>query len=408
MEISSMVILVVSFAALALATDALGRRLHLPQALLLVLAGAAAGPGLGILAGTEPGLDAMGFHDLVFFLFLPLLVFDAAFRISIAALVRDLGLILVLAVAGVLLTAMICALIIYLAIGGGTDFPWIAALLAGAVLAATDPVAVIAQLDALRAPQRLRMLLEGESLFNDASTIVLFGVLLGIATRRHADPGLGGAILGFLVEFAGALGFGAIAGLVGARALRALPQGVAHALLALLLAYGTYLIAEIALGVSGIVATLVAGLLLARAVQREDSSLVGRELGFTLRTLAYGANGCLFLLVGLLLELRMFADHWRGMLLAALAVLLARVLVVYACLGFRNRCWRADPVPRQYRGVLIWGGLRGAVTLALALALPGALDYGPRVQAMAFGVVLFTLFVQAPTVPWLIRGSGLR
>lgn len=137
---------------------------------------------------------------------------------------------------------------------------------------------------------------------------------------------------------------------------------MSHALVALILTYGTFLVSESLLEVSGIMATLIAGLLLARSVQRKDGPQIGGEVGFTFDVLAYAANGSVFLLVGMTITSEMFTERWLAMLIAI-----------------------------------------GAVTLVLALALPTNLDYWWTIQSMAFGVVLFTLFVQAPTVPWLIR-----
>jgi CPA1 family monovalent cation:H+ antiporter len=405
-SVEFIVAFVVVLFSLCLITDPLGRLLRVPHTVLLVVTGAAGAHIVTRGLGYDLGLRATSFHDLVFYVFLPMLVFESAYHIPIRALTKNLGVILFLAVVGMLLTAVVSAALIYWAIGHGSGFPWIAALLTGALLASTDPVAVVAQLKDMGAPARLSMLLEGESLFNDATAIVLFGMFLTLATMPAVEASVTGAATEFVIVFFGGLGFGIVIGLVGAGAIRVLRGGASHALVTLTLAYGSYLIADVLLNVSGIMATLAAGLVLARAVQREDARITGTEVGFTLRVLAYAANGSVFLLVGMTLTAPMFTERWLAMLIAVGAVLLARMVVIFGGLPLINLAVR-DPVPLRYGAVMSWGGLRGAVTLALALALPTTLEYWWTIQAMAYGVVLFTLFVQAPTVPPLIRRSGL-
>lgn len=404
MSIEFVVAFAVALFLLSVITDPLGRWLRIPHTVLLVAIGAVLTLGSAAV-GWNGDLRDENFHDLVFFVFLPILVFESAYHLSVRDLAGNLAPILFLAVAGVLVTAFVSAALISLGLGGG-GFPWIAALLTGAILAATDPVAVVAQLRELGAPRRLTVLLEGESLFNDASAIVLFGVVVELALAPGVEAQPGAALLRFLLVFFGGVAFGAAVGYAGAAALRVLGGGIAQTMLILSLAYGTYLLAEAALGLSGIMATLAAGLVLAHAVQREDSREVGTEISFTLQVLAYAANGSVFLLVGMTLSFAMFRDLWPAMLIAVGAVLVARVVTVVGGLALLNPLLR-EPVHGAYAGVMVWGGLRGAVTLALALTLPPALDYGWTVQAMAYGVVLFTLFVQAPTMPLLIRRTVL-
>lgn len=417
MAIEHIVTFVVILFALALLTDPLGRLLRLPHTALLVATGAVGAHVLTIGFGLDLGLRAGSFHDLVFYVFLPLLVFDSAYHLPRQALRGNLGMILFLAVAGMLLTALLSAGLIYWGIGHATGFPWLAALVTGALLAATDPVAVTAQLRAARAPERLAVLLEGESLFNDATAIVLFGLFLSLATSpameagavadaAAANAGAAAAAGQFLQVFLGGLLFGTVTGVFGAITLRLLRAEVSHALLLLTVAYGTYLLAERILHVSGIMAVLAAGLLSARATRNNVAAAAGREIGFTLGTLAYAASGCVFLLAGITVTGAMFTERWLAMLIAIGAVLVARWMVIFGGIGLSN-LGAAVPVPLTHQSILAWGGLRGAVTLALALALPTTLDAWWTIQAMAYGVVLFTLFVQAPTMPMLIRASGV-
>lgn len=408
MSIQFLVAFAVALFALSVITEPLARLLRMPQALLLVIVGALGAFLFTSVLGVDTGLRAASFHDLVFYVFLPVLIFTTAYHLPIRQLTANLGIIVFLAIVGMLVTTVICAVLIFWGIGHPAGFPWIAALLTGALLAATDPVSVVQQLKQMGAPDRLGMLLEGESLFNDATAVVLFGILLGVATSGtqtfdYADAAAyGEAVLRFMFVFLGGSAVGLVGGLLGSATLRLLRPGVSHALVALILTYGTFLVSESLLEVSGIMATLIAGLLLARSVQRKGGPQIGGEVGFTFDLLAYAANGSVFLLVGMTITSEMFTERWLAMLIAIGAVLLARFLMVFGTFSVRNLVSRT-PVPPGQQLVLAWGGLRGAVTLALALALPTTLDYWWTIQSMAFGVVLFTLFVQAPTMPWVIR-----
>jgi CPA1 family monovalent cation:H+ antiporter len=333
------------------------------------------------------------------------LIFEAASKLPVKKLLRDLAPILFLAILGMLLTTGIAAALLFVGIGHPSGFPWIAALLAGALLSATDPVAVVAQLKTLGAPERLSVLLEGESLFNDATAIVLFTILLSIATLS-GEVGLGSGIVSFAITFFGGalvgLGVGGIAVLL----LRAAGGDIHRAVVSAAAAYGSFLLAEAGLHVSGVMASLAAGLTLACAIQPSGENAVDGQLGYFWGVLAYIANGCVFLLMGLTITIEMFEERWLAMLIAIVAVLIARAGATMGGLSLMNLLL-PERVPVNYQLALVWGGLRGAVTVALALSLPVDLEYWWTIQSMAFGVVLFTLFVQAPTTPMLLRRAGL-
>jgi len=393
---------------LSLLAEPLSRYLRFPHSSVLIVLGAATVYVVTLGFGVDTGLRAQNFHDLVMFVLLPLLVFEAAFKAPCRALLADFGIIMLLATAGMLLTTVLSAVLLYAGIGHPSGFPWIAALLSGALLAATDPVAVVRQLKTLGAPQRLEVLLEGESLFNDATAIVVFSVLLGMAT---ADAGSGAgwvtlpaAVLEFLVEFCGGALVGVLVGAGAAAAARALRDGIASAAITVTAAYGSFLLAESALHLSGVMGSLGAGLMLSYALTRSDQR--SERIDFLWSAVAYVANGTVFLLMGATITLAMFTERWLAMLIAVAAVVVARTMATFGGLAVVNLLSHR-PVPLAQQTVIVWGGLRGAVTLALALALPTDLEYWWTIQSMAFGVVLFTLFVQAPTMPWLLRRLGL-
>lgn len=388
---------------LSLIGEPIARLLRVPHSVVLVLTGAIVAYVVTSVVGVDTGLRAGNFQELIFFVFLPVLIFEAATKIPLRRLRENLGAILFLAIVGMLLTTVITASMLYWGIGHAVGFPWIAALLAGALLAATDPVAVVAQLKTLGAPERLEVLLEGESLFNDATAIVAFGIFLTLALMPEADVTLSGATVDFFVTFIGGAVVGLGFGFAGVLALRAMGNHIGVASVTLTAAYGSFLLAESVLHVSGVMGSLVAGLLLARSLESRSNR---QSVDFLWSELAYLANGCVFLLMGVTITLDMFRERWLAMLIAIAGVLIARSISTIGGLALLNP-FLANRVPASYQVAMVWGGLRGAVTLALALSLPTELEYWWTIQSMAFGVVLFTMLIQAPTTPLLLRRTNL-
>lgn len=404
MSITFVVGFAVILFVLALIAEPIARLLRLPHSALLIVLGAVVAHLVTLGLGLDTGLRAGDFHDLIFFVFLPVLIFEAAFKLPQVELRADLGKILLLAIVGMVLTTLVAAVLLYWGIGHASGFPWIAALLAGALLAATDPVAVVAQLKSLGAPKRLAVLLEGESLFNDATAIVLFGIFLSLAAMPEPGLDAAGAVVDFVWTFSGGALVGAAFGFVGLAFLKLTKDPISRATVTLTAAYGSFLIAEGLLHVSGVMGSLSAGLILAREFRRPLDD--HREIDYLWGSIAYLANGAVFLLMGLTITLSMFTERWLAMVIAIAAILIARTVATHGALGIANRLV-SEPVPVKYQTAMVWGGLRGAVTLALALSLPVELDYWWTIQSMAFGVVLFTLLVQAPTTPLLLRRLGV-
>ncbi|MGD2082725.1 MAG: sodium:proton antiporter, partial [Chromatiales bacterium] len=385
----------------------LAERLRLPFPSLLVILGFA-GSEILVAAGVDTGLRADSFHDLIFFIFLPVLIFEAAFHIDARQLLRNLAPILVLAVPGLLLSTLITAALVYYGIAHASGFPWIAALLTGALLSATDPVAVVELFKRLGVPDRLALMVDGESLFNDATAIVLFSLLLHLALSPAAGYNLADAGLRMILVFCG----GALVGLVNALVFQLLSRTVREpvlmGLITLLSAYAAFLMAEAVLHVSGVMAVLVTGLVMGRGIRAGGADTGGALFVHQLWSMnAFIANALVFLLMGATVTLAMFQERWLAMLIGVGGVLVARAITVFGLTPLAGLLPTVEPIPRSHRPAIYWGGLRGAVTLALALSLPVELDYWWTIQSIAFGVVLFTLFVQAPTMPWMLRRTGL-
>ena len=363
---------------LSLLAEPVARWASLPHSAVLVLLGSGVGYTVTLGFGIDTGLRASSFHDLVFFLFLPVLIFEAAFKISTKLLLNDLGIIVFFASIAMLMTTLISAALLFWGIGHPSGFPWIAALLTGALLAATDPVAVVAQMKSLGAPERLGVILEGESLFNDATAIVLFSFLLGLATMPAAQIGAWEVGVEFAMTVIGGLLVGIAFGFTGVLLTRSIKSDISCAVITLIAAYGSFLIAESLLHVSGVLASLVAGLVLARTVRSQAERDVA-QIDYFWSVLAYTANGSVFLLVGVTITIEMFQERWLAMIIAIIAILAARACATYGFAALLNP-FLTERIPTNYRSAMVWGGLRGAVTLALALALPTELEYWWTIQ----------------------------
>lgn len=376
------------------------RRVGLPLTVVLAVVGFLAG-WLGGPLGFESPVEGEEFEQVLVFLFLPILVFAAALGISTRAFLNNLGAILVLAVPALMLSAVFVGLALYFGIG----VPLAAALLFGALISATDPVAVVAIFRQLGVPERLLTLVEGESLLNDGLAIVLFNILLAVALGTGEVTFLGG-VLDFFRVFVGGVVVGLVVGLAVALALPWLDKLAAGAL-SLSAAYGGFVLADYVLGLSGVMATVAAGLVLGGLSSSRASSSV-RELWDQLwDALDYVANALLFLLIGLSIDPALIFENLGAIVLAVLVVCLARAAAVVPLMSALERFAGIPKVGWRNEAVLIWGGLRGGVALALALSLPETLPQRELFVATTGGVVLATLLLNATTISPLVRRLGL-
>ena len=374
----------------------LARWARLPYTVALVVTG---------LLGFQPGFrDIQLTPDLILTVFLPILLFESAYNVSARSLWRDIGPVTLLAVPGVLLGTLVTAALVYFLLG----LDWAVALLFGALIASTDPIAVVALFRTLGAPRRLALLVEGESLFNDGAAITLFAIVLAAITTGQASIAAG--VGRFLVTVVGALIVGALIGTLGSRVLRWVDNTQIQLTTTVIAAYGAYLLAE-RLSVSGAIAVVVAGLLIGN--YGATSGLRVRSvhaLATTWEFLGFVANSLIFLLIGIALDPRQLATYAGPIAVAFLSTLLGRVVAVY---GLMPLVRGKQAIPRPYRPVLVWGGLRGAVSLALVLSIPLTLPTGTPfpnrdlLQLMAFGVVGVSLLLQSLSMPPLLRRLGL-
>ena len=393
---------VLALMGIAILALLISRVIRLELTLACLLCGFLAGFGIGHTE-FDTGVRAHNLREIVFFIILPVLIFEAAWHLKPALLKHWLIPILLLATLGVLISCGVTAGLVYLGIDHGEGMPWIAALLTGAILAATDPIAVIGQLRAQNAPEDLRTLFEGESLFNDATAVVLFTLLLGIAV------GGGGEDNGFLSYFAatffGGLVVGIVCGLLSASIILMLANSSATLLVLVFTAFASFYVAEHLFHVSGIMAVVATALIVRWSLSEVEDTLA-HGAGITWEWLGLFLNTILFVIMGLVITVGMFREQWLAMLIAIAAALIARASAVAVC-GLLTSPLKHN-VGIGWQILLFWGGLRGAIALALVLSLPVELPYWYTIQSMVFGVVLFSLLVQGTTSKALIMRFGTK
>ncbi len=388
---------VLAVSALAVVGLMVQRALRIELTLACLLVGFVAGLGIEFTS-FDTGIRASNLHDLVFFVILPVLIFEAAWELKPALLKKWLLPILLMATLGVLTCTFIAAGLIYAGIGHAEGFPWIAALITGAILAATDPVAVIAQLRAAKVSADLTTIFEGESLFNDATAVVLFSIVIGLATNS-VDAAGDSYFAYFFMVAVGGLVFGTVSGLVVSAVLLLIGSSVASRFILVFSAFASFYVAEHLMHISGILAVMMTAIV-TRVMLREVQASVTEGIAGTWEWLGTYFNSVLFAIMGLVVTLAMFRDQWLAMLIAIGAAVVARVVGVgVSCLLARPL---SEPVSLPWQGLLVWGGLRGAIAIALVLSLPTSLPYWWTIQSMVFGVVLFSLLVQGTSNSYLI------
>ena len=363
------------------------RRFRIPYTVALVLA------GLALSFRERLGIELT--PELILTLLLPPLVFEAALHIRLLDLRRQMGLIALLAVPGVVLNMLVVGGVLSL----GAGLPLGLAFIFGALIAATDPVSVVAIFRRLGAPKRLEVLLESESLFNDGTAIVLFS--LAIEAVSSGKFSLFSATADFVRVAGGGILVGLALGWLISRLLAQVDDYLVETTLTTVLAFGSYLVAE-QFHMSGVLAVVAAGLMSGSLGEREMSPTTRILLTNFWEYVAFLANSAVFLLIGLDLEIAALISRWQLILWAIAAVLISRAISIYIL----TRVDRS--LPGSWRHVLFWGGLRGAIALALALSLPESLGITRETMiVMAYGVVLFSLVVQGMTMNPLLKRIGL-
>ena len=374
---------------------------HLPYTIFLTLIGLL----IGVL-GIGPEIEKTGFgYHLIFFVFLPPLLFQGAFHMNLNSLLEQFWPIVCLAVPGVIVsTLLVGGLVGWL---GGISSMMVA-ILFGALISPTDPVSVLSLFKEVGAPKDLKTIVEGESLFNDATGVVLFTILLE-ALLSGQEFGFGQAAFEFVKVSVGGLLLGAVLGWIVFKIMHHIEDHLLENALCLVLAYGSFWLAEV-MHLSGVIGTVMAGLMIGnygRRLSMSEKTTNTVEIFF--ESIAFLINSLLFVLIGL--ELREVPANimWMTVFVAIAAMLIARAAVSYSFYWLLNQV--GTKRPKRWNHILFWGGLRGSIPIALLLNLPNEgllVTWRPVLLLAGFGCVFFSLVVQGITMKPLMLKLGIK
>ena len=385
--------------AVAAAVAVLSNRARLPYAIGLVLAGLLLG---NLLTYPGPHLS----KGLLFLVVLPGLLFEAAYQMHFAEFWRARLSILTLAVPGLVVATFLTALMVSWGVNlySPGSITFIEAMVFGALISATDPISVLAIFRTLGVDKRLAVIVEAESLFNDGTAIVIFGIVLAMATGSALSVG------GAVVEFIRVAGLAVlVGGAVGAGIsllTRSLDDPMIEITLTVLSAYGAFIVADL-LGLSGVIACVVAGLICGTWGARGGVGAAARTaVNAFWSYAAFLLNSFVFLLIGVEIKVTTLVHDLPQVLIGWVAINLARAAIVYGKYALM-RVAGSSVWPGSWAAVLTWGGLRGGLSMVLALSLPADFSHRELILHMTFGVVLLTLLVQGLTIKPLLRRVGL-
>ena len=379
---------------------------NVSYSVMLVLA------GFGVsLAGVQPPLVLS--HDVIMAVLLPTILFRGAVELDHDQLRENLLVPVVLVVVGLPLTVGLLGAVGAPAFG----FPPVIALLFATMIVPTDPAAVLSLFEELDAPERLSVIVDAESLFNDGVAVVVFAVVLegvrsgrGSAMAELTSPRtlveLGTQ---FVVVGMGGLAVGAVAGYLGYRATAYVSDQMATVLLTAILAYGSFLLAEHALGVSGVLATVGSGLSMGFAGETftaRDEPEVASFVQSVWDTAGFLVSTLIYVLVGAQIHPNALAQSLGLVALAAVLVVAVRGVVVYGLVGGLNAAVD-EGVPRSFQHVMVWGGLHTVVPVALVLSLPANVPFRDELRVMVFGIAVLGTVVQGLLMPFVLRRTGV-
>jgi CPA1 family monovalent cation:H+ antiporter len=367
------------------------KRINIPYNVALVVVGLVL-----VLLNVLP--DTPMQPSIVLLVFLPVLVFQGALSADDVSMRQAARPILALALPGVALSLLATAAIAAWEIG----LPFPVALLLGAVLAITDTVSVLLAFRSVRVPHRLAAIMEGESLFNDGTALVLVSVTATVVLQGYADPAQIGRML--IIAIAAGLLIGAAFGTLGATVMRHSPDDLTALLSSIVTVFATSLVAEVLHG-SAVIAVVVAGVLVGHEMRARLEPSRSLALQSFWEFAAFVINVWLFLLVGMQLQSeRLLQEAWT-IVLAFVALHAGRAVAVYFCFGVLHLA--GERVPFRWQHVMVFGNIKGALSMAAVLALPAGIAYRDRLIAIVFGVTLITLVAQALPFKWFLKQLGV-
>ena len=406
MPLSETVLVIMALLATGIVASGVFRKLPIPYTVILIIIGIALARAAELWSPLEPLQHFQLTPDLVLFIFLPALIFESGLNLNARQLLKDIAPVLTLAVPALLISTGLVGVGLWLVL----PIDLMVALLFGALISATDPVAVISLFKELGTPERLTVMVEGESLLNDATAIVVVTILLGLyAAAPESGLDVAGTAVGqFLVVFFGGVLVGAIFGFVISWMMMRFAQESSSVLiLSLVLAYVSFVVAEHSLHVSGVMAVvacaMVFGIFGMPRLSREAVELMRETWEF----IAHICNTLLFLFVGMLVDLTGLLADIGYILLAVILVQASRAALIYSSVPLVEKVFKLPHVTLGERHIMFWGGLKGGLAIAIVLSLPVDLPGRELLIHLTLGVVLFTMLVNAPTIRPLIRLLGI-
>lgn len=371
----------------------LARRFHFPYTVGLVVTG-------GVLALLPYAPTIVLTKELIFSLLLPPLIFEAALFLPWTELKNVLPVVATMASLGLLVSATLTGIGMHWLLG----WPPLSAAIFGVLIAATDPVSVIATFKEAGVTGRLRSLVEAESLFNDGTAAVVFGLVLAFAGGR-SSPTVWGVVLNASSVIGGGIACGALVAVAILYVAGKTTDHLVELAFSTVAAYGSFLLAE-HFHLSGVLATLTTGLIIGNRGHLGSISSKGKEnVDAFWEFAAFVANSLIFLLIGMQEAEQDFLPLVVPALVGIVLVLASRAAAIYPLSFLFSKS--ASRVSGAHQHILVWGGLRGALALALALGLPDSIPLRSQIATVAFAVVAFSIVVQGLTMGPLLRHLGL-
>jgi len=344
-------------------------------------------------------------NHVTFTLILPPLLFYGSLHTDLEQLKNNWKSIVLLAIPGVVLTTLLIGFLIHSVLG----VPMMIAMLFGALISPTDPISVLSILNKVGAPKRLKVILEGESLFNDGTGVVIFSIILAMVTGgEHFD--LGHSAIKFIKIAGGGALIGFLCGYIAYKLLKKLDNNLLEVTITIVLVFGTPLLAEF-FHLSGIIAIVVAGLIIGnygKIYTMADNATSAIDTFW--EVIDFMINSILFVLIGVELQVINQSTFVSLLPITAIIILVAlfsRAIVVYPLVWIRNAISRQD-IPQKWSHLIFWGGLKGSISIALVVGLPQSITYRNYFLVFAFAFVMFSLFIQALTMKPLIQKLDIK
>lgn len=409
---------------LSILTHLMAKRVRVPYTVLLVVVGFLLIP-LSKLSFFSYITSFQLTPDLLFFIFLPILLFESAYNMNVRHITENIGAIGALAILGLVISALFVAVFGFLGLNGiGEDIPFVVVLLFGTLISATDPVAILALFKEYGAPRRLALIFEGESLFNDGTALALFLVVLdSILEGFHGTDSVVGGVFIFFSMLTGGAIFGLVMGEFYSRLLQWARHEHLQLTLTMISAHSTFLLSEVIshnvtlfghpLHISSIVATVIASIVIGERGRFSISPGIQKTMEHFWGYFAFVANSLVFILLGLLFSTLPVpvADILPALAVIILVVAAGRAVSVYPVVGLLNLLRWEQPIPRTWQHLMAWGSLRGALAVTMVLMIPDNLSHPDwhhaysikdYIMALTIGCIYFTLFFKATTINGVI------